>query len=98
MPITITTKRDGFWRAGVQHFGVKTYPDGYFTDEQIKLLVAEPLLLVHAHAEKPPENEQEAAGGPEKENAAKNTPEPEKGRETPQEAAGKGKKGAGKKG
>ncbi|HIF5902470.1 TPA: HI1506-related protein [Raoultella ornithinolytica] len=46
--ITITAKRDGFRRCGVAHRDVPvTFPDGYFTDEQIAILRAEPSLVVH---------------------------------------------------
>ena len=44
--IRITTKRDGFRRAGVAHFGSRDYPEGTFTPEQLDALYAEPMLVV----------------------------------------------------
>ncbi len=44
--IRITTKKDGFRRAGMAHHGTKDYPDDAFTPEQIAQLEAEPMLVV----------------------------------------------------
>jgi hypothetical protein len=44
--IRITTKREGFRRAGVAHFGSRDYPEGTFTAEQLDALYAEPMLVV----------------------------------------------------
>jgi len=45
--IRITSKRDGFWRAGVQHSSTpREYPDDAFTDRELALLRAEPMLTV----------------------------------------------------
>ena len=45
--IIITSKKDGFRRAGVAHSARTTeYPDGFFSDEQLELLRAEPMLYV----------------------------------------------------
>ena len=45
--IFITSKKDGFRRAGVAHSARTTeYPDGFFSDEQLELLRQEPLLYV----------------------------------------------------
>ncbi|HDL8234134.1 TPA: hypothetical protein PXQ89_000743 [Yersinia enterocolitica] len=46
--ITITAKRDGFRRCGIEHrdFPV-VWPEGSFTEEQLNILKAEPQLVVH---------------------------------------------------
>ena len=44
--IRITTKQDGFRRASMPHFGVREYPDGVFTAEDLAALKAEPMLVV----------------------------------------------------
>lgn len=45
--LIITSKRDGFRRCGVAHpSGPTEYPDGTFTDEQLKQLQDEPMLVV----------------------------------------------------
>lgn len=44
--IRITTKLDGFRRASMPHFGVREYPDGTFTAEDLAALKAEPMLVV----------------------------------------------------
>ena len=47
MPIRISSAINGFRRAGVAHPNRPTvYPDGYFSDDQIKQLEAEPRLAV----------------------------------------------------
>ena len=47
MPIRISAAIHGFRRAGVAHPSTPTvYPDGYFSDEQIRQLKAEPRLAV----------------------------------------------------
>lgn len=54
MPITITSKKDGFRRAGMAHPAKpNTYPDGTFTAEQLKALQADPMLVVHVTAPEP---------------------------------------------
>ncbi|HCG2926672.1 TPA: hypothetical protein NJV01_003377 [Escherichia coli] len=46
--ITITAKRDGFRRCGVEHRDTPVvWPDGSFTEEQITILRNEPQLVVH---------------------------------------------------
>lgn len=46
--ITITAKRDGFRRCGVEHRDTPVvWPDGKFTEEQITILRNEPQLVVH---------------------------------------------------
>lgn len=46
--ITITAKRDGFRRCGVSHSGTPvTWPDGTFTEAEIAILRAEPMLVVY---------------------------------------------------
>jgi hypothetical protein len=45
--IRITSKKDGFRRAGKAHPDKPTtYPDEAFTPEQLKALKAEPMLIV----------------------------------------------------
>lgn len=47
MPIRITSAIDGFRRAGVSHpKSPTTYPDYFFTEEQLAQLEAEPRLVV----------------------------------------------------
>lgn len=45
--IIITSKRAGFRRAGIAHPAAATeYPDGFFSEEQLAALRAEPMLQV----------------------------------------------------
>ncbi|NHZ48593.1 HI1506-related protein [Nitratidesulfovibrio liaohensis] len=44
--IRITSKRDGFRRAGMAHSGTRDYPAGTFTDEQLEALTGESMLVV----------------------------------------------------
>ncbi len=44
--IRITSKRDGFRRAGMSHSGTRDYPAGTFTAEQLEALTGEPMLVV----------------------------------------------------
>ena len=44
--IRITSKKDGFRRAGMAHRGVREYPDKTFDAEQMAALEAEPMLVV----------------------------------------------------
>ncbi|BFR47441.1 hypothetical protein RVX_R27230 [Nitratidesulfovibrio sp. HK-II] len=44
--IRITSKRDGFRRAGMAHSGTRDYPAGTFTDEQLEALTGDPMLVV----------------------------------------------------
>ena len=47
MSIEIRSSIEGFRRAGVAHSkAAQTYPDGFFSEEQIKQLQAEPRLFV----------------------------------------------------
>jgi hypothetical protein len=47
MPIFITSSIDGFRRAGLAHpKGTTEYPDGTFSEEQLRQLHNEPLLAV----------------------------------------------------
>ncbi|MDO9633076.1 MAG: HI1506-related protein [Humidesulfovibrio sp.] len=47
MPVTITAKRNGFRRCGIAHSDKPVeHPDGTFTDEQLEILKAEPMLVV----------------------------------------------------
>jgi len=42
----ITTRRDGFRRAGVSHHGTALHPEGAFTADELARLRAEPMLVV----------------------------------------------------
>ena len=54
MGILITSKRDGFRRAGVEHSSTPTlYADDRFTEEQLEALEAEPMLIIHHVADEP---------------------------------------------
>jgi len=47
MPIRIVSTREGFRRCGIPHSVKPTiYPDGRFTDEELKILMEEPRLVV----------------------------------------------------
>ncbi|MBC3228354.1 HI1506-related protein [Serratia fonticola] len=47
MPIQITARREGFRRCGIAHSEkTKTYPDGFFTEKQLKELEKESQLIV----------------------------------------------------
>lgn len=55
MPIRIVSKKEGFWRCGVQHSTTPTiYPDDRFTPEQLAQLQAEPMLVVDVLPEEKP--------------------------------------------
>lgn len=64
--IRITSKKDGFRRAGVAHVGTKLWPDGKFTPEQLAVLKAEPNLIVDEVAEEAPAGKAEKASEKEK--------------------------------
>jgi hypothetical protein len=49
----ITTRRDGFRRAGVSHHGTALHPEGAFTADELARLRAEPMLVVR-EIEQPP--------------------------------------------
>jgi hypothetical protein len=52
MPITITSRFDGYRLCGREHpLGAREYPDGYFTAEELERLKAEPLLTVESIAD-----------------------------------------------
>lgn len=52
--IRITAKQEGFRRCGVAHPAVATdYPADRFSAEELKILKAEPLLVVEEIAEEP---------------------------------------------
>lgn len=62
MGILITSKREGFRRAGVEHSSTPTlHADDRFTKEQLAALKAEPMLIVHCVNDEPegikPEND-----------------------------------------
>ena len=45
--IIITSRKDGFRRAGLAHPAAATeYPDGFFSQEQLEMLRTEPMLQV----------------------------------------------------
>lgn len=44
--VRVTTKIEGFRRAGIAHYGTVEYPQGSLTEEQISQLLAEPNLVV----------------------------------------------------
>lgn len=47
MPVIITAKRDGFRRCGMAHPAIAVeHKDGAFTEEQLAILKAEPMLVV----------------------------------------------------
>ena len=47
MPLSIVSKKDGFRRCGIPHpLKPTTYPDDRFSDEELKILKAEPMLVV----------------------------------------------------
>jgi hypothetical protein len=47
MPVIITAKRDGFRRCGLAHPASPVkHEDGAFTEEQLAILKAEPMLVV----------------------------------------------------
>lgn len=60
--IRITAKLDGFRRASVPHFGVREYPDGTFTPDDLAALKAEPMLVVEELPE--PKKPKASAAGP----------------------------------
>ena len=58
MPIIIKSKKEGFRRAGIAHSKKATeYPYDYFTDEQLAMLDAEPMLTVEYEFEEVPPNQ-----------------------------------------
>ncbi|KTT00123.1 hypothetical protein NS376_16065 [Pseudomonas oryzihabitans] len=62
MGITITAKIDGFRRGGIAHSAAGThYPEGYFTEAQLKAFRREPqLVVVEGAAEAPSDDAAEA--------------------------------------
>jgi hypothetical protein len=65
MRILITTKKDGFRRAGIAHTGSKTYEVKDLTTKQLAALKAEPMLVVVELPDEP------AKGKPKKTEAKK---------------------------
>ncbi len=54
MPVIITAKKDGFRRCGMAHLARPVeHKDGAFTDEQLAILKAEPMLVVQETATVP---------------------------------------------
>lgn len=52
MPIRITSKKEGFRRCGVSHPASPVeFPDGRFSEEELKTLKAEPILVVEEFKE-----------------------------------------------
>ena len=91
MKLRIISKKDGFRRAGMAHRGTRVYPAEFFSEEQIRTLLAEPMLVVEFL------EEHSATGNAEAEHGQPDAPEPQETMpKTPEEkTAGKpsGKKG-----
>jgi len=52
--IRITSKQNGFRRCGIAHRDTpKTYPDDWFSAEQLNKLKAEPMLIVDVVPDEP---------------------------------------------
>lgn len=52
MPVIITAKKDGFRRCGMAHpANAVEHADGTFTEEQLAILKAEPMLVVQELAD-----------------------------------------------
>ncbi|SFI90233.1 HI1506-related protein [Brevibacillus centrosporus] len=61
--IAITSKANGFRRAGIQHPAQRVvYPADRFTDLQLKLLKDEPMLIVEEDVPLPEDDEDEDDG------------------------------------
>jgi len=55
MPVTITAKKDGFRRCGMAHPASPVeHPDGTFTEKELEILRAEPMLVVQEVSAKDP--------------------------------------------
>jgi hypothetical protein len=68
MAVIITAKKDKFRRCGAEHSKEpQTYKDGHWTAEQLKLLKAEPMLVVQEVADQPEKDQAK----PEKDQAKK---------------------------
>ena len=68
--LKITSKKDGFRRCGIEHPAVPTlHEDDAFTDEQIEILMNEPMLIVEVLEDKHKLDQ---------DHKVKNTPEGEK--------------------
>lgn len=58
MPVIITSKSEGFRRCGIEHPAHPVeYPDDRFTEEQLKKLKAEPMLIVQVIPDQSQENQ-----------------------------------------
>lgn len=89
MSIRITAKKDGFRRGGLVHQGTVYYDDGYFTEDQLEILKAEPNLDVAVIDDSVPDDQPPADGQPTEEQSSEDLP----GDEQPAaKAAGKTKK------
>lgn len=54
--IRVTSQRDGYWRAGVQHFtGGVVHEDDAFTEKQIEAMRADPVLAIETGVDAPAE-------------------------------------------
>ena len=68
--LKITSKEDGFRRCGIEHPAIPTlHEDDAFTDEQLEILMNEPMLIVDVLEDK---------HKPDQELRGENTPEGEK--------------------
>lgn len=69
MPVFITSKTEGFRRCGVVHSAAgKSFPDDFFTEEQLKMLNDDPEIFVVAgmpdeDKEQVPETAEDTVGG-----------------------------------
>ena len=64
MLIRITSKKEGFRRCGIAHSEKPTiYPDDRFSAEELKILEAEPMLIVERIPEEAKESDPEEAPG-----------------------------------
>ena len=63
--IVITSKKDGFRRAGIAHKATPVqYPHDAFTAEQLKALKAEPMLIVQEIPDLPPAEKEDPPPSP----------------------------------
>jgi len=64
MPIRITSKKEGFRRCGIAHSQKPTiYPDGRFSEKELGILEAEPMLIVERISGEPMEPDADEPSG-----------------------------------
>ena len=63
--IRITSKKDGFRRCGIAHYGSRIYPQDAFREEELMCLLVEPMLVVDVVdvPDEPEKREGKAGGG-----------------------------------